>query len=345
MNADADLYAELGVSTEATAEEMKKVYRKLVLKCHPDKLSGKSEEEKKVAQAKFQRLVTAYEILSNPHQRAAYDAKAAERGGKPADVLLNVTLKESVLGATKLAPVSYMKGCAPCGGVGMTCIPCDACGGKPAWLVKGNAPRCAKCTGRGFGEPVICKACKGHGKKEEFEMIRLVVPPGSSTGTRIPIPGKDLHARVYVLPSKMFKRDGANVESALELTEAEAEEGGLFEVETLHGKDAVFLVGPLSDGDTKALEGKGVAANKETGDAAGDHVVRISIKVDATKRMAEESVADTSEKKPKVADATPTPTGTAAGGGVATDKDALAKLLAEKKAALLQRLKDQQGKK
>lgn len=190
----------------------------LVLKYHPDKLSGKSEEEKKTAQDKFQRLVTAYEILSNPHQRAVYDTRAAKKGGKADDVLLNVTLKESVMGTTKLAPVSYMKKCVPCKAVGMTCAPCDACGGKPAWMQQGNAPRCTKCTGRGFGEPEICNACKGevgspvdgsltqrrgrpshprrrpmrtgHGEKEEFEMIRLTVPPGANTGTRLPIPGR-----------------------------------------------------------------------------------------------------------------------------------------------------------
>lgn len=152
--------------------------------------------------------------------------------------------------------------------------------------------------------------------------------------------GKDLHARVFVLPSKMFKRDGNNVESTLELTDTEAEEGGLFEVETLHGKDAVFIVGPISDGDTKALEGKGVAANPETGDKAGDHVVRITVKVDTAKRKAEEEAkaqADAAAKKAKVDQP-------AAAAGAASDKDALAKLLAEKKAALLQRLKDQQGK-
>lgn len=337
LDADADLYAELGVTSEATEEEVKKVYRKLVLKYHPDKLSGKSDDEKAAAQDKFQRLVTAYEILSNPHSRAKYDTRA--KGGEQDDVLLNVTLKESVLGATKLAPVSYMKKCEPCKGVGMTCSPCDACGGKPAWLQQGNAPRCAKCSGRGFGEPEICSACKGHGQKEEFEMIRLTIPAGANTGTRLAIPGKELHARVFVLPSKMFKRDGSNVESMLELTEAEAEEGGLFEVETLHGKDAVFIVGPLSTGDTKALEGKGVAANKETGEAAGDHVVRISIKTDPAKRKAEEAkqsqqgaAGGQDAKKPKPNDA-----------AAATDKDALAKLLAEKKAALLQRLKEKAG--
>lgn len=157
---DVDLYEELGVAPEVDQDELKKVYRKLVLKFHPDKLTGKSDEEKKVAQDKFQKLVTAYEILSNPHQRAMYDTRAAKKGGKQDDVLLNVTLKESVLGTEKLVPVPFKKRCDACKGVGMTCKPCEPCEGKPAWQNHGK-PVCPTCQGRGFGDPEICKACKG----------------------------------------------------------------------------------------------------------------------------------------------------------------------------------------
>ena len=147
---------------------------------------------------------------------------------------------------------------------------------------------------------------------------------------------------MFVLPSKMFKRDGNNVESVLELTEDEAEEGGPFEVETLHGKDMIYLVGPLASGDTKALEGKGVAAQQGKG-PAGDHMVRVVVKPGTrTKRPAEEEAkkpeAPDEAKKAKVAAG-----GAAASGGGGSDKEALAKLLAEKKAALMAKLKAKQG--
>ena len=139
----------------------------------------------------------------------------------------------------------------------------------------------------------------------------------------------------------MFKRDGNNVESVLELTEDEAEEGGPFEVETLHGKDMIYLVGPLASGDTKALEGKGVAAHEGKG-PAGDHMVRVVVKPGTrTKRPAEEEAKKPDEaKKAKVAAGG---AGAAAASGGGSDKEALAKLLAEKKAALMAKLKAQQG--
>jgi DnaJ-class molecular chaperone len=156
---DVDLYAELGVAHEVEETELKKVYRKLVLKHHPDKLIGKSEDEKASSQVKFQKLVTAYEILSDPHKRAIYDTRSAKKGGQPDDVLLNVTLKESALGTQKLAPVPYKKKCEACKAIGMTCIPCEPCGGKPVWMTGG--PKCSVCQGRGFGEPKTCTKCKG----------------------------------------------------------------------------------------------------------------------------------------------------------------------------------------
>lgn len=68
-----DYYEVLGVTKQATADELKKAYRKLVLKYHPDKQQGKSDEEKKQAEEMFKEAAEAYEVLSNPDKRARYD--------------------------------------------------------------------------------------------------------------------------------------------------------------------------------------------------------------------------------------------------------------------------------
>lgn len=67
-----DYYKILGVSKEATEQEIKKAYRALALKYHPDKNTG-SEEEKKEAEKKFKEISEAYATLSDPEKRKRYD--------------------------------------------------------------------------------------------------------------------------------------------------------------------------------------------------------------------------------------------------------------------------------
>jgi DnaJ family protein C protein 7 len=69
-----DLYSLLGVSQQASDSEIKTAYRKAALKYHPDKQASKSEEEKKSAENMFKAMGEAYEILSNPEKKAAYDS-------------------------------------------------------------------------------------------------------------------------------------------------------------------------------------------------------------------------------------------------------------------------------
>lgn len=73
MPQQRDYYEVLGVSKNANADEIKKAYRKLALKYHPDKYASKSDAEKKEAEEKFIEAANAYDVLSDPEKRQKYD--------------------------------------------------------------------------------------------------------------------------------------------------------------------------------------------------------------------------------------------------------------------------------
>lgn len=161
---------------------------------------------------------------------------------------------------------------------------CEACGGKRVQRNTQPPQPCAPCDGRGFGEPVVCMHCKGKGSTEEFFQGRVVVPSGAAAGARIQIAGRPQYARIHVMPSKIFSRDGATITSVLKLTAEEADAGGFFEVETLHGKETVFIDEGAKSGDSKTLQGKGLPLQRKARAGAGgedvpkgDHVVKLEV--------------------------------------------------------------------
>ena len=78
--ADKNYYETLGVSKTASADELKSAYRRLAKQYHPDLYAGKPETEKKQAEEKFKEINHAYDVLSDPQKRAAYDQYGSENG-------------------------------------------------------------------------------------------------------------------------------------------------------------------------------------------------------------------------------------------------------------------------
>ena len=71
--AKTDYYTTLEIERNASVEDIKKAFKRLALKYHPDKQQGKSEAEKKAAEEKFKEINEAYSVLSDPQKKQQYD--------------------------------------------------------------------------------------------------------------------------------------------------------------------------------------------------------------------------------------------------------------------------------
>lgn len=225
----SDHYDVLGVSRDATPEEIKKAYRRLARKLHPD-VGGPDSAER------FKEVSAAYEVLSNPDKRRAYDmgadpngtgggfgpgfgfsdifetffgGAAGQRGpatrqrrGQDALVRLEVDLAEAVFGSERELQVDTAVLCPTC--QGSCCRPgtsprtCDVCGGRGqvqrvarSFLgqVMTTTP-CPSCQGYGTVIPEPCLDCSGEGRVRSRRSLTIKVPPGVDSGTRIQLTGR-----------------------------------------------------------------------------------------------------------------------------------------------------------
>lgn len=202
-----DYYKILGVQETASLEEIKKAYKKLSLKYHPDRQSNKSDEEKKEAEETFKKVNEAYTILSDSEKRSNYDKfgdpnSAGFNGFNPfggwADpfmgsffgggfggggnrrvpqgehikMVVPLTFEEVFLGCTKKLKYERNVRCPNCHGAGgtskKTCPDCNGTGYT------------TKRAYNGFGvtiETVACQRCKGTG-----EIVENKCPTCNGTG-------------------------------------------------------------------------------------------------------------------------------------------------------------------
>lgn len=165
MNENKDYYSILGVERDASEEDIKKAYRKLALKYHPDRWANGSEQEKKEAEEKFKEISEANEILSDPQKRQMYDNGGFSQGpeidpmemfrrmheeffgggfgggrhnvnkGDPIEATVNLTLKEAYDGGMHEITITKYENCQHCHGTGSE---------------DGNNCTCQTCHGSGF---------------------------------------------------------------------------------------------------------------------------------------------------------------------------------------------------
>jgi molecular chaperone DnaJ len=334
--AKRDYYAVLGVEKGASAEEIKKAYRKLAVKYHPDKNPGdKSAEER------FKELGEAYEVLNDPQKRAGYDQfghaafdrRAGGFGGMggfhdPFDIFrevfgggifedlfgggradpaqpqrgedlrydLELTFEQAAHGCEKEISVSKPDLCDQCHGTGVEAgsrvRTCPSCGGRGQVITSRGifsiAQPCPQCRGTGRIVERPCQACRGSGRFERTSKIKLRIPGGVDTGSRLRSSGNgeagfrggppgDLYIVLHVRPHELFQRDGDDLLCEVPISFVQAALGAEVEVPTLDGHSTIRVQPGTQSGAMFRLKGKGI--RNIQGYGYGDLHVRVHVEV------------------------------------------------------------------
>ncbi|HLP75351.1 MAG TPA: molecular chaperone DnaJ [Candidatus Paceibacterota bacterium] len=339
--AKRDYYEVLGVAKGVDADEIKKAYRKLAVKYHPDKNPGD-----KAAEEKFKELGEAYEVLNDPQKRAVYDQHGHAafdrraggggfgRGGAggfhdPFDIFrevfaggnvfdeffgggrsdptqpqrgddlrydMEITFDEAAHGCEKEITVTKAGRCDVCEGTGAESgsksKTCPTCGGRGQVIssrgIFSIAQTCPHCQGAGRVIEKPCKACRGAGRRDQTSKIKLRIPAGVDSGSRLRSAGNgesglrggppgDLYVVLHVKAHEIFQRDGDDLLCEVPVNFVQAALGADIQVPTLDGKSEIRIPAGTQPGTMFRLKGKGV--KNVQGYGHGDLHVRINVEV------------------------------------------------------------------
>ena len=391
--AKEDFYKVLGVDRKAKPDEIKKAYRRLARKYHPDVNPGdKSAEER------FKLITEAHDVLSDPKKRPVYDrfgqysdtlADAAAKGAtggygfpgggapgggsrtappfdfegfdwgnaqssagggssfrdifadlfgggakqekepprampqKGADIEMPLALsfEEAVSGMTTNITVSRSEQCSRCNGAGdsggspITCPTCKGTGQVPRTNGRMRfAQECPDCAGVGRRRPP-CALCHGKGTVPKTESVKVRIPAGVDTGSRVRIPGKGEGGRMGAPPGDLFiitnvgrhphfTRKGDNIYVTIPLTVPEAALGAKIEVPTVEGKAQLKIPPGTQSGQKFRLRERGVPSLRNP-QARGDQFVEVQVTLpkvisEETKELLKR-YAQLNEENPRVA--------------------------------------------
>jgi molecular chaperone DnaJ len=216
-----DYYKILGVNQNSTQQEIKKSYRKLVIKYHPDK-----NQNNKEAEDKFKDVAEAYECLSNDEKRREYDHKingfsfnnnfynqyddifqdilnkrrSVKKTSKPLDLKIKIktNIYDIINGVNKKVKLNRDVKCEDCNGYGskngLEHSICSQCNGSGIFVLNNffgiQHTECPPCNGRGFNVINSCKSCYGKGVKTIRDEIEIDIPKGARSGQNFALKNK-----------------------------------------------------------------------------------------------------------------------------------------------------------
>ncbi len=320
-----DYYAVLGVSRDASQDEIKKAYRKLARELHPDVNPDAETQER------FKEVTAAYEVLSDPKKRQMYDLgsdplasgggfgpgfgftdimdaffgattsrgpRSRVRRGQDALIRVEVELAEAAFGITREIQVDTAVTCSSCQGTGTAAgsqpITCDTCAGRGeisqvqrSFLGQVMTSRpCPVCQGYGTVIPDPCVECAGDGRVRVRRTLKVKIPAGVDTGTRIQLAGEsevgpgggaagDLYVEIVEVPHPIFQRHGDDLHCTVTVPMTAAALGASIELRTLDGDEQFDIRPGTQSGQVVTLYGKGVPHLRGVG--RGDLIVHVDV--------------------------------------------------------------------
>lgn len=283
----SDPYKILGVKHNATHDEIKKAYRTLAKKLHPDLNPGNTEVEQR-----FKEVTAAYDLLSDEKKRAEYDRAGMDVGGR------------SGHGPSEKTATGFWKAWTAArkrqgGGFGFSDVFDDSDADMFDDILRHSDARHGSGHGGSsftIGHDVNYKlrvsfveAAAGTTKRvtlSDGKTLDLKIPPGTETGKTLRLKGQgrkgsnngpagDAFVEITVEPHEYFERDGQNIKVEIPVTLYEAVLGGTITVPTVHGNVSLKIPPKSNSGTTLRLKGKGIPASG--GKPAGDQLVTLKI--------------------------------------------------------------------
>ncbi len=317
MSSQRDYYNVLGVERTASADDVKRAYRRLAMRWHPDRNAGDQ-----MAEARFKHVYEAYAVLSDAEERARYDrlgplyqpngqppspedlsavvsrvwtnlfGAKAPAAGDDLRYTVSVTLEEVGKGVTREVVVPRRVRCVPCKGVGArpegrkVCETCHGTGkSSGARLLRTS---CYPCEGRGYVVTQPCSTCSGEGRTSREEALVVKIPAGVTSGTRLRLAGRgddpkgdgpagDAFVIVDVAPHPVFRRRGEDLVLDLPLQLHELALGADVLVPTLEGTTTIRVPPGTPVGTLLRVGHRGLPSLK--GSTRGDLFLEVGIEV------------------------------------------------------------------
>ena len=229
--------------------------------------------------------------------------KDGPRQGSNLRYVLDIDFKESIEGLEKEIKYNVEDNCGACNGSGSekghdtkTCTDCRGSG--QVVRMQGFfsvASTCGTCRGSGKIITHPCKKCKGSGRSQIERKLKVKVPPGVDTGTRLRLTGEgeggyrggpsgDLYVEIRVKEDSLFTRRGDDLYGQVKISYTQAALGAKLELDTFRGKETLDIAAGTQPGELVTLAGKGAPSLRGYG--RGD--MHFQVVVDIPKKLNKE---------------------------------------------------------